>query len=171
MRKHLFCVLVVLFVFVPSAVRADDSEVAVDLFDAMKAGDLNVRFIPANAAKANVLIENKTDRVLHVSLPDAIAAVPVLAQLGPGIGGPAAGPGGGGGGGGSQAVGGALNGGNAARDAGGGGKNGFGLGFMRIAPQKTRKLKATTVCLEHGKRDPHPRMAYQMIPVNQIHSE
>lgn len=39
------------------------------------------------------------------------------------------------------------------------------MGFMRIAPQKTRRLTATTVCLEYGKPDPHPRVAYRMIPL------
>ncbi len=41
------------------------------------------------------------------------------------------------------------------------------MGFMRIAPEKTRKLTATTVCLEHGKPDPHPRIAYRMIPIGE----
>jgi len=42
------------------------------------------------------------------------------------------------------------------------------MGFMRIEPEKTRKLTATTVCLEHGKPDPHPRIAYQMIPIEKF---
>ena len=36
---------------------------------------------------------------------------------------------------------------------------------MRIAPGKVHKLKAKTVCLEHGKPDPKPRVAYRMIPL------
>ena len=36
---------------------------------------------------------------------------------------------------------------------------------MRIAPGKVHKLKANTVCLEHGKPDPKPRVAYRMIPL------
>jgi hypothetical protein len=147
----------------------------------MDAGQVAVKFIPANAAQANVLIENMTDRVLHIEVPDAIAAVAVLAQFGqdPGRNG-----GGGGGGGGAQGVGGAMNfggpnaafngqAGNGFGNGGGnkfgpGGGQGNGMGFMRIAPEKTRKLTARTVCLEHGKPDPNPRIAYRMIPIDKF---
>ena len=44
----------------------------------------------------------------------------------------------------------------------------MGVGFMRIAPQKSRKLKATTVCLEFGKPEPNPRIKYRMIPIEQF---
>ena len=46
-----------------------------------------------------------------------------------------------------------------------GNQQGFGRGIMRIAPGKIHKLKAKTVCLEHGKPDPKPRVAYRMIPL------
>ena len=171
---------------------SDDAVKAVELFEAMNAGQLEVRFIPTNAAKANVLIENKTDWVLNVELPEAIAAVPVLAQLGGGNmfggggnGGNMFGDGGGQGNGASQGVGGGFNGGNGqgfgngqglgnGQGFGDGGGNfgggrqggaGLGMGFMRIPPQKTRKLTARTVCLEYGKPDPNPRIAYRMIPI------
>ena len=36
---------------------------------------------------------------------------------------------------------------------------------MRIAPGKVCKLKAKMVCLEHGKPDPKPKIAYRMIPL------
>lgn len=163
----------------PSLPSAD----AVDLFRAMDAGQVDVRFIALDAAEANVLITNKTRRAVHVQLPDAIAAVPVLGQFDQGFGqGPA---GGGGGNNATQGVGGAINGGgnqgfgnqgngnqgfgNAGFGMGGGGGGrqgqGFGGGFMRIPPQSTRKLTATTVCLEHGKAEPNPRIKYRMIPI------
>jgi hypothetical protein len=154
-----------------------------DMFQAMDSGQIDVKFIPLNAARANVLIKNKTDRPLHILLPESFAAVPVLGQLGQQFG--AAGDGGGGGA--SQGVGGGLNaGGNQGlgngnqgfgngnqgfgnRQQGGGQQgNGLGLGFMRIPPEKTRKLKATTVCLEYGKPEPNPRLAYRMIPISQL---
>ncbi|MCG8648812.1 MAG: hypothetical protein MI861_03210 [Pirellulales bacterium] len=144
-----------------------------EMFAAVDAGQIDVKFIPTNAARANVLIENKTDQVLHVKLPEAFAAVPVLGQFnqqqGFGLG--QAG-GGNGVGGGSQGLGGGLNqGGNQGfglGNRGGQQGNGFGVGFMRIPPQKTRKVKVATVCLEHGKPDPNPRIAYQMIPIEQF---
>tara|TARA_R110002073_G_scaffold60209_23_gene151317 strand:- start:12191 stop:13081 length:891 start_codon:yes stop_codon:yes gene_type:complete len=165
-------------------VSADDSTVTVELFDAIDSEQVSVQFIALDANHANVLIENRTDRVLHLELPNAIAAVPVLAQLG--FGGQQAGFGaqqgqGGQNGGGNQSVGGGFQqgaqpGGNAFGNNGlgnnlGGGNarqgNGFGMGFMRIAAQKTRKLVATTVCLEQGKPEPNAKVKYQMIRIEQ----
>lgn len=147
------------FVCLSDNVHADDTPV-VALFDALDSGQVNVKFIPANSVTANVLIENQTDQVLHIELPDAIAAVPILAQFGQQQPGQA----GDGGGGGNQSVGGGLNpGGNGGRQ--GGAQGGIQGGFLRVAAQKTRKLKATTVCMEYGKLDPNPRVAYKMIPI------
>lgn len=140
-------------------VRADDTP-TVKLFDALDSGDVKVKFIPANSVTANVLITNETDQVVHIQLPDAIAAVPILAQLGQQFGQQ---QGGGGGGGGNQSVGGGLNGGG-----NGGQQGGQQGGFLRIAPQKTRKVKATTVCMEYGKPDPNPRVAYKMVPITEL---
>ncbi len=152
----------------------------IGLFEALDAGQIEAKFIPVDATRANVLIANLTDRAVHLELPEAIAAVPVLGQVGgQGFGGQFGGQQFGGqgmgqaGGGGSQGVGGGFNsGGNQGFGNGfmGGQRNGMGGpgGFMRIAPEKTRKLKATTVCLEHGKPEPNPRLAYRMIPVDQF---
>ena len=55
---------------------------------------------------------------------------------------------------------------------GGGGMGGMGGmgggGFMRVAPEKMRKLAVRTVCLEHGKPDPNPKMAYKIVPIEQF---
>ena len=194
-NRRLSVTLFIAFLFMPCShpVMADAPVETVELFGAIDAGQVAVKFIPTSAAKANVLIENMTDLVLHVELPDAIAAVPVLAQFGQGPGQNDRGGGGfagfsagGQNGNASQGVGGGLNQGNGrglgngfgnggnqfgGNQFGGnnlgqqGGVNGLGMGFMRIAPQKTRKLTARTVCLEHGKPDPNPRIAYRMIPI------
>ncbi len=158
---------------------ADEPAAAVELFDAIDSKQVSVQFIALDAKHANVLIENLTDRVLHIELP----AVPVLAQLG--FGGQQAGIGGqqgqAGQGGSNQSVGGgfqqgAQQGGNAFGNNGGGNNigggnarqgNGFGMGFMRIAPEKTRKLVATTVCLEQGKPEPNAKLEYRMIRLEQ----
>jgi len=47
----------------------------------------------------------------------------------------------------------------------------MGGGMMHVAPEKQLKVKVTTVCLEHGKRDPNPKMAYKMIPAEQFTSD
>jgi hypothetical protein len=155
---------------------------AADLFHAMDDGSIDVRLIAQNAQRANVLIKNNTDRVLHIRVPDAFAAVPVLGQFDPnqglGMGGP------GGGGGATQGVGGGFGQQGFGQGLGqqGFGQQGFGQGLgqgrqgfggqgnrfggmMRIGPEKTRKLTATTVCLEHGKPEPHPRVAYRIMPI------
>jgi hypothetical protein len=178
MRNALIQLSVLTFVCLGRAAIGDQTDV-VNLFDAMAAGQVHVRFIPANSAKANVLIENMTDAVVDLQLPDAIAAVPVLAQLGQNGFGQRGGQNGGT----AQGVGGGLdrgmgmqgpgmgnqfgNGGNNFRQ-GGGGPAGMGMGFMRIAPGKERKVTARTVCLEYGKPDPNPRIAYRMIPIEQF---
>ena len=43
--------------------------------------------------------------------------------------------------------------------------------MMRVAPQRMQKVKVTTVCLEHGKPDPNPRMAYKMVPLEEFTSD
>lgn len=166
-------VMTLVFVgLVSNPLTAGEEQSALDLFDAMDAGQVNVRFVAADEAHANVLIRNLTDLPLVIQLPDAIAAVPILAQLGQGLGqgfgqGPGQGFGqgfgqgngqnGGGGGGGNQTVGGNLG-----QGQGMGQGMGQGLGFMRIPPQKQLKLVASTVCLEHGKDEPNPRVPYRI---------
>ncbi|EMI15361.1 hypothetical protein RMSM_07690 [Rhodopirellula maiorica SM1] len=50
---------------------------------------------------------------------------------------------------------------------GGGGMGGMG-GFQRIAPERVKKISVVTVCLEHGKPDPNPKMAYKIVPIEQF---
>ena len=51
-----------------------------------------------------------------------------------------------------------------------GGMGGMG-GMMRVAPDKTHKLKVPCVCLEHGKTDPNPRMEYRIVPIEQVNND
>lgn len=41
-------------------------------------------------------------------------------------------------------------------------------GMMRVPAEKQVKVRVTTVCLEHGKKDPSPRTDYKMIPIDQF---
>lgn len=43
--------------------------------------------------------------------------------------------------------------------------------MFRVEPDKTRKFKIDCVCLEHGKRDPNPRMKYKIVPIEQINND
>lgn len=80
----------------PSAAKTEaPAAETVDVFDAMKNDQIGVKFIAMNPNKANIVIENKTKKPLTVKLPDVIAGMPVLAQVGgdqQGIAGPAGGP-------------------------------------------------------------------------------
>lgn len=157
--------LVILAIGWTASIDVNAEDTVVDLFEAVDRGDVDIRFIPLNAERANVVITNQTNQPLQLRMPNAIAAVPVLGQFGQGqnqgVG--QFGQNQNQGGGSSQSVGGGFDRGN--RQGFGNGQNGLGMGLMRVAAGKTRKLKAKTVCLEHGKPDPRPRIAYRMIPI------
>lgn len=110
----------------------------VDMFEAMKNDQIAVKFIPKNANAANLIIENKTKEPLAVQVPEAFAGVPVI--LG-------------------QA---------AAADAGQGLGGGGGGPAFNIAAEKTRRVEVPCLCLEHGKRDPTPRMPYEVKPIESV---
>ena len=136
----------------------------VELFDAMKAGDIEVKVIPKDAKEGTVTIKNKTDKPLTIKVPEALAGVPVLAQLddggGLGLGGDSGGSGGQ-----NQGFGGGMMGGMGGMGGMmGGGMGGMG-GMFNVGPDKVVKMKLVTVCLDHGKKDPNPRVPYELIPI------
>jgi hypothetical protein len=49
-----------------------------------------------------------------------------------------------------------------------GGLGGLGGGFFNVEPGKVGKIKVTTVCLEHGKEDPNPRVPYTIVPIEEF---
>lgn len=148
--------------------------VPVDMFAAIKAGDVEVKLIPKNATRATVIFKNITDKQINLNLPQVFAGIPqqvlsqrgvppkVLAQGGIGGrgGGGIGGRGGGLGGGGQQGFGGGFGGGR--------GGGGFGGGFFNVPPDAVRKVRVQTVCLEHGKDDPNPRVPYVIQPIEKL---
>jgi hypothetical protein len=141
----------------------------IDLFAGIQTGDLQVKYIPKNADEATIQIRNNTNQPVSVMLPDSFVGVPVLAQVG-GFGG--------GGGGGNRSSSSNRSGGNQNQSSGGGlggggggGGGGLGGGGFNLAPEATGKLKATTVCLEHGKDDPNPHIPYEIRPVSAFTSD
>ena len=147
--------------------RPQEDALNLEMFAAMDAGQVEVKIIPQDATKANIIIKNLTEQPVHLQLPEAFASVPVLAQIGGGLGGGGGGIGGGGGGGGQQSGGGGM-GGIGGGNGGGGGGGGMGGGMFRVAPEKTMKFEVKTVCLEHGKADPNPRVPYKIVPLDQF---
>ena len=134
----------------------------VEMFSAMESGEIEVTFIPKDATEATVLFRNKTGKPVAIKLPDAFAGVPVLAQFGMGgcggMGGMGMGMGG------MQGMGGGMGGMMGGMGMGGMGGMGMG-GFMNVAADKVGKLKVPLVCLEHGKKDPNPRVKYEIKPI------
>ena len=135
----------------------------------MHNGDLGVQFIPHNSKEASLILTNNTDKPLNVHVPDAFAAIPVLAQ-GQGVGGAGAGRTTGAGSrlavnkikasapapeadkaSGQGGFGGAV--GNAQAGAAKA-PAGNGAAFS-IPPERVVKLKLPTVCLEYGKAEPN----------------
>ncbi len=160
----------------------------IEMFQAMDQGLLTVDYIGKDATQANLIFRNQTGEPLDVVLPKTFGAVHVLAQgmmggggmggMG-GMGGGGMGGMGGGGmggmGGGGQGMGGGMGGmgggmggmGGGMGGMGGGGMGGMG-GMMRVQPDKPNKLTVATLCLEHGKLDPNPRMKYKVVRLEEV---
>ncbi|MDX1945352.1 MAG: hypothetical protein SFU86_08085 [Pirellulaceae bacterium] len=156
--------------FTPACLWAADSSPAtappaevVELFAGMKSGDIEVKVIPKDSTGGMIIVKNKTSKPLTIRLPAAFAAVPVAAQFGGGLGGGGMGGGGmgAGGGGGNQGRGGGRGGGG----MGGMGGMGGGGGMFNVGPDKVAKGKFVGVCLDHGKKDPNPRVPYTLVPI------
>jgi len=132
----------------------DPSAEQIEFFEGMQSGAIDVQMIFKNSLSGNLLIENTTEQPLTVKMPDAVVGIHVLKQFGGGGGGGQGGGGGGFGGGG-----------------GGQGGGGGGGGFFSIPPEKIAKISFSSVCLEHGKPEPNPRMTYKPIPVEEFSND
>ena len=146
---------------------------AVDMFEAMEQELITVDYIGKDATQANILFRNKGNEPLNILLPATFGAVPVLAQAAPGgFGGGGGGGLGGGGGGGGQGIGGGFGGGGGiggGQGLGGPGGGGQGVGgFFRLEPDMPRKMTVATMCLNHGKADPNPKMKYQVVRLAEV---
>ncbi len=150
----------------------------IDLFAAVKGGQLAVQFIPQDENRGRLLVTNKSDTPLSVKLPDSFAGVPVLAQAGnfP-FGNNGVGfwpqqqpqqqqqqqfPG-------STLSSSPSNSKTPQRVGGGGGTVGPGQnglrGLFNVAPEATLQVKLETVCLDYGHPSPRPAMKYEIRPV------
>jgi hypothetical protein len=147
--------------------KFDPEAPVVKLFDGMESGQLESKLIMKNEFSGNLLIENKTDGPLTVQMPDSFVGVHVLNQFGGGLGGGGLG-GGQQGGGGGQTAGGGAGGGGLGGGGLGGAQGGGGGGFFSIPPEKVVRLPFNSVCLEHGKPTPRPRMEYVIRPVDEF---
>ena len=49
-----------------------------------------------------------------------------------------------------------------------GGMMGGGMGMFNVPPEKVGQFDVTTVCLEHGKRDPRSSIPYEIKPLDSV---
>ena len=149
--------------------KLDPNAPVVELFKGMEEEKFKTTLIFMNEKKGNLLIENLTDETLTVQMPESFVGIHAVNQfgLGGGLGGGQQGGGQQGGGGQTQG-GGAGGGGLGGGGLGGGGAGGGGAGFFSIPPEKVVRLPVTSVCLEHGKPHPSPRMEYKLFPVSHV---
>lgn len=141
------------------AVEPEDSP-AVELFPAIEAGQLEVKFIPKDDKQARVRIKNKSARPLTVRLPEAFAARPVLAQAGLPLG---ILPGANNQNGGAQNLGSTFNG----QNNGAAGQN----RFFNIPADKTADLRVPCVCLDYGKPTPRAAIPYEIVRLDVVCEE
>ena len=150
----------------PSPLRATDFDDAeeVELFSAIDAGKVDVKVIAKNAQESKLIVTNKTKDHLAVNLPSSFALVPVLAQPSFGSGG--------------SGMGGMGSGSSSTRSTGSSGSQSSGGGFGRsqsggsrmlnLLPDQKLQDMVKTVCLEHGKKNPSPRVAYSIRPIDEV---
>lgn len=163
---HFWIILIVAVTLLPTAmVLAADSGNAsaggespsssagtgTDFFAAIQNGDLDVKIIPRDSRRAQVIVKNNTDQPLTVKLPDAFVAVPVLAQQQGNIGS-------------NNRSTSTSNNNNQSQSVGGGmggtGGNRGGGGMFDIPPERVVKMQLPVVCLEYGKAEPNAHMKY-----------
>ncbi len=155
----------------------DPDAPVVELFDGIEQGQIDVRLAVLNPYEGKVFVTNRTDKPLTVAIPKAVVGVHVLPQVGNNAGNGFFGPNGNnnqannGANGQAQGVGGALgamgNGnGNGLPNAPGGMQNKFpGNNFFSIPPEKTVQLGLRSVCLNHGRPEPHANLKYRLTKV------
>lgn len=149
----------------------DPSVPAVELFDAVDRELVDVSVIARSANNANLFITNRSAEPVSVKLPTVVGAVQVLRQLAPlpqnnlAGNGPAGGNGQGNGQ--AQPVGGGVQ--------NRGQTNGFwnvrggnGGPLFSIPSGRTVQLPLKTVCLAYGLPDPHPKLQYRLVRIDEI---
>jgi hypothetical protein len=134
----------------------------IGMFEAMKAGQLEVQYIPVDESRqAKLLLKNKTKEPLSLKLPPNFGAAPILAQGG--LGGLGGNNNNNNNNNQNQQVGGGIGGGG----IGGGGIGGGQGGLFNIAPEKVGEVVVATVCLEHGKMEPSKYVPYEVKPLSE----
>jgi hypothetical protein len=165
-----------------AAKPADLPRTQVEFFAAIERGQIDVKVYPRDSRQARMVVTNKTTQPLSIAMPEAFAAVPVLAQmagwtppggrttssrsgkdtqpLGTGtpwnmsMGGP-----------GNQ---GNMNGNGLFNMGNNGNFQRFPRAFFNVEPEKVGQIKLRTVCLAHGKPTPNAHIPYEVRPLSEV---
>ena len=157
--------------------KLDPAAAYVDFFEGQESGELSVKVVARDEKGGNFLVANHTDKPVTIQIPDGLVGVPVQNQIGGfgqggGLGqGGGFGQGGGGLGGGMQSFGGGAGGlgqGGLGQGGGLGAGGGGGFGAFSIPPETIARVPYTSVCLEYGKPEPHPRAKYEVRPLEDV---
>lgn len=149
----------------PAAGAAPEPHAVVELFPAIDAGQLQVRYQPRNERSAHVQIRNVSSQPLTVRLPEVFAARPVLAQQGFPFGNnsnnsSSNAP---------QSVAGPFS----VNSNRGGNNNQIPNIFnqFNIAPEALVQFDVQSVCLEYGHPTPSIGMRYELTPLSAVVEE
>jgi len=136
----------------PDAADAKQPAATIEMFDGMKSGDLDVKIIPHNASHAQLVIKNNTQQPMNVHLPDAFAAVPVLAQQ-QGVGS-------------RTTTSGSGSNNNKNQGTGSSGSQRQSGGAFNVAAEQVVKIKVPLLCLDYSKAEPNARVPYEVRPID-----
>jgi hypothetical protein len=146
--------------------QADSHTEVVEMFAAMDNDMIEVAVVPADSKKVTIRIKNKTDRPLAIRLPNAMAAVPILAQFQP-----------------NNFFNNNNNNNNNNRNNNNNNNNNqnspqtLGVGnqnrnnqqmVFNVPAGKVIKQKLPAVCMEHGKPEPAARMPFELRPLSEV---
>jgi len=156
-------VLASLLVLAGSPVTAQDVVQEQLIFDAVRAGDVEVRVVPRDAHQVTVLVHNTTSRAVRIRLPGVLAAVPVLPEPGStssrrpqqqtqvlGIGHSSP---------------------SLARKTSKGTRSVPEVhrgGVFSVSPGKVVRKTLKSVCLQYGIPEPGPRNKYKLAPIDEV---
>lgn len=145
----------------------DRSAPVVPLFEGMEQRQFDVKLVHRDEKSGQLFVTNTTDSVLTVEMPEAFVGVQVLHQFQLSPQGPTSGQ--------NQSslsqLGQTLG---AGQMTGGGTNNQSSAlpnGFFSVPAGATVRLPVTSVCLEHGRPTPSPRMEYRIVPVETVTSD
>lgn len=148
----------------------------VDIFALLEQQSLTAQMIVRDPYHARLILTNRSNAPLSVQLPDALAARPILAQMGNNIFGQptpsnrssAQAP---------QTVGGTPM--SSSSSNRGNNNNGFQNFFnpnnmnnvFNIAPEQVRTIEVRCLCLEQGKPNPHSAVKYELVKLSEVNDD